>query len=88
MATEVKASERDGGRLRSGEIVADLEKLAAHQIEVAHLGGRMATAMMIIDTAEREIERMTARGRAATIGAAKVLGAALYYVSPGEAFSA
>lgn len=38
LAIEVKASERANGRLRSGEIIGDVEKLAAHRDEAKHRG--------------------------------------------------
>ena len=57
MAIEVKASERQGGRLRYGELSNDIEKLAAHREEVEHLGSDMLPVMMVIDTAPEETER-------------------------------
>lgn len=57
-AIEVKASERAGGRLSTGEITRDIYKLAAHRDEVVHRGGQMQTVMMVIDVAPLETERM------------------------------
>lgn len=58
MAIEVKASERMDSRLRPKEIMADIEKLAAHREEVHCYAGSMIPVMMIIDTAPEEEERM------------------------------
>lgn len=87
MAIEVKASERAKGRLRAREVIADMEKLAAHQLETEHRGGHMCSAMMVIDTALLETERMTPQARAAIAETALRLGVRLYYVSPHEAIA-
>ena len=59
LAIEVKASERHLGRLRPGEIKSDLKKLSAHRSEARRFGTDMIPAMIIIDTADLENERMT-----------------------------
>lgn len=59
LAIEVKASERADGRLRPGEIVFDIDKLAAHREEVRALGSDFLPVMMVVDTAPLAKERMT-----------------------------
>jgi len=59
VAIEVKASERANGRLRPGEILKDILKLAAHREEAHGVGSVMYPVMMIIDSAPIERERMT-----------------------------
>lgn len=58
LAIEIKASEREKGRIRASEVLRDIEKLAAHRDEVFHKGGMMLPVMMIIDTAPLTEERM------------------------------
>jgi hypothetical protein len=50
LAVEMKACERDKGRLRYGEIANDINKLAAHRQEVEHRGGAMAPIMLVVDS--------------------------------------
>jgi hypothetical protein len=64
LAIEVKASERHLGRLRPGEIVDDILKLEALQIEALHRGGSdMVPAVVTIDTAPEANERMRPEAR-------------------------
>jgi hypothetical protein len=81
-AIEIKASERQGIRLRSKEILADIEKLAAHRDEVAARGRAMAPVMMVIDTAPIDEERMQSAVIAACKGRASELEVFWYYLSP------
>lgn len=58
LAIEVKASERDKGRLTKSEILRDIDKLAAQREEVLRLGGDFIPVMMVIDVAPLVRERM------------------------------
>lgn len=58
LAIEVKASERDKGRLTKSEILRDIDKLAAQREEVLRLGGDFILVMMVIDVAPLVRERM------------------------------
>lgn len=79
---EVKASERDQGRLRPKEVIDDIKKLAAHREEVLHRGGDMATIMMVIDTAPEPKERMTESSLSQVFDFAQPEGVSIYYLSP------
>ncbi len=84
VAIEVKASERYLGRLQPGEIVKDIEKLEALRIEARHKGSEVLGAVVTIDTAPEENERMTPEACRLTEAAARNLGVCLFYVSPSE----
>ncbi len=59
LAVEVKASERENGRLLPGEVVRDIKKMAAHREEAVHRGGDFYPVMMVVDTAPLPKEQMT-----------------------------
>lgn len=59
LAVEVKVSERQGSRLQPGEIIDDLEKIAAFRKELHYRGTEMVPVMLVIDTAKKAEERMT-----------------------------
>jgi hypothetical protein len=82
VAVEVKASERHQGRLRGSEIVKDIVKLEALGIEARHRGSDVLGAVVVIDTALEENERMTPEARRATEAAARGREVCLFYVSP------
>lgn len=84
VAIEVKASEREGRRLRAGEIVDDIVKLEALQIEARHKGSNVLPVVVTIDTAPEENERMTPDARRETEAAARERGVCLFYVSPSD----
>ncbi len=85
MAIEVKASERHRGRLGAGEIVDDVLKLEALRLEALHKGGAdVLGAVVVVDTAPEEKERMTPEARIKTEAAARERGVCLFYVSPSE----
>ena len=84
-AIEVKASERDKGRLGPAEIIRDIRKLAAQKIEIVHLGADMQPVMMIIDTAPLRAERMTKTAIEAAKKLAAELQVAFFYVSQNDA---
>ncbi len=84
VAIEVKASERHQGRLRPGEIVDDVLKLDALRTEARHRGSDLLPAVVIVDTAPEEGERMTPGGRRAAEDAALEREVYLFYVSPTE----
>jgi hypothetical protein len=82
LAIEVKASERAGGRLRSGEIIRDIMKLGAHSEESRHRKGSFIPVMMVIDTAPEKEERMTSWALTESQNAAHEAGVEFLYVSP------
>ncbi len=82
LAIEVKASERANGRLRAGEVIRDIRKLAAHRDELRHRGGDMHPMMMVIDTAPMAEERMSAAKLELARAAARAQGVSFLYVSP------
>ena len=59
LAVEVKVSERQGSRLQPGEIIDDIEKLAAFKEELRHRGTKMVPVMLVVDTAREPEGRMT-----------------------------
>jgi hypothetical protein len=85
LAIEVKASERANGRLRAGEIIRDIRKLAAHRDELRHRGGEMHPVMMVIDTAPLAEERVTSAKLDLASAAAKAQGVSFLHVSPTDA---
>ena len=56
---EVKASERQDGRLYFDEIAKDIRKLSAHREEVLHLGFDFHPIVLVVDSAPEKAERMT-----------------------------
>lgn len=84
LAVEVKASERREGRLNRAEIVWDIEKLAAHRLEVRHKCkcGDMHPVVMIIDTAPIAGERMREWSLQEAQDAAVKEGVSFFYLSP------
>jgi hypothetical protein len=81
-AIEIKASERDQNRLQKGEIIRDIEKLAAHREEKKHRHHRgFYAAMMVIDTAPDEKERVTAAGLEKIMFAASAADVEFFYLS-------
>ena len=87
VAIEVKASERHNGRLRVGEIVTDIEKLAAHNQEAKARGSSFLPVVMVIDTAPDANERMTPESLRDSQAAARELSVDFMYVSPINATS-
>ncbi|CAA9321481.1 MAG: hypothetical protein AVDCRST_MAG93-5767 [uncultured Chloroflexia bacterium] len=82
LAIEVKASERANGRLRSGEVIGDIEKLAAHRDEAKHRGNDFYPVMMVIDTAPLLREQMTKYSLDLAIQSAEELSVGFLYLSP------
>jgi hypothetical protein len=82
LTIEVKASERANGRLRSGEVIGDIEKLAAHRDEAKHRGSDFYPVMMVIDTASSPKEQMTKYGFDLSIHSAEELSVGFLYLSP------
>ncbi len=82
LAIEVKASERAGSRLRSGEIIRDIMKLRAHGEESRHRKGSFIPVMMVIDTAPEKEERMTSLALKESREAAQEARVEFLYVSP------
>ena len=82
VAIEVKASERANGRLRSGEVIGDIAKLAAHRDEAKHRGNDFYPVMMVIDTAPLPKEQMTKYGFDQATQSAEELSVGFLYLSP------
>jgi hypothetical protein len=82
LAIEIKASERQDGRLRASETVRDVWKLAAHRDEVRHRGGDMHPVIMIIDTAPEKPERMREWSLGEVKRTSTEHGISFFYVSP------
>lgn len=82
LAIEVKASERHNGRLRAGEIVNDIKKLAAHHQEAKARGSSFLPVAMVIDTAPDTSEQMRPEGLRVSQAAAHELSVGFMYVSP------
>ena len=86
LATEIKASERASGRLRPGEVIGDIEKLAAHRDEAVHRGTDFYPVMMVIDTAPLLEEQMTNYGFTQAIRSAEEFDVGFLYLSPDTEF--
>lgn len=84
---EVKASERANNRLLPGEVIGDIEKLAAHRDEVKHLGGDFYPVMMVIDTAPLPKEQMTKYSFDLARQSADKLSVGFLYLSPEMEFN-
>jgi hypothetical protein len=84
MAIEVKASERNDGRLRPGELISDIEKLDALRQEVRLRDASVVPVMLVVDTAPEEDERMIPASLDEVCEFAKSSGIALFYLSPDD----
>lgn len=82
LAIEIKASEREKGRLRIGEIKTDIEKLAAHHEEAQARGYTFLPVVMVIDTAPDKDERMTTKSIEEAQAIAVELAVGFMYFSP------
>jgi hypothetical protein len=82
LAIEVKASEREKGRITPGEVVRDIEKLDAFRHEVRHRGGDMVPVVLVVDTAPLSAERMTPASLERAKALARDLEVELFYCSP------
>lgn len=82
LAVEMKACERDKGRLRFGEIAKDINKLAAHREEVEHRGGAMAPIMLVVDLTTEPGERMVQSELERAMQLADGSGVRFFYLSP------
>lgn len=83
LALEIKASERDKGRLSPGEVLKDLKKLHALGQEIDHRAPASIPqlAMLVIDSARDANERMTESALELVRGEAQDLDIALFYVA-------
>lgn len=86
LAAEVKASERFQGRLTAGEIVKDIRKLDALRIEARAREADCVPAVIIVDTAPEEIERMRSYALREARDAASSFGVCFFYLSPEDEF--
>ena len=84
MTIEVKASERNEGRMRPGELISDIEKLEALRQEVRLRDASVVPVMLIIDTAPDEEERMVPGSLDQVCDFAKSVDVGLFYLSPKE----
>lgn len=82
LAIEIKASERHNGRLRVGEIVDDIKKIAAHRQEASAKGSTFLPVVMVIDTAPDAVERMTPESLRNSQTAAHDHNVGFMYISP------
>jgi hypothetical protein len=82
LAIEIKASEREKGRLRIGEIKTDIEKLAAHHEEARARGYSFLPVVIVIDTAPDKDERMTTKSLEEAQAIALELAVGFMYLSP------
>ena len=87
LAIEVKASERQNGRLSVGEIVGDIQKLAAHRQEAEARGLSFLAVVMVVDVAPDSAGRMTPRSLAESQAVARKLSVGFMYVSPNSEIS-
>ncbi|MBA2491650.1 MAG: hypothetical protein H0V34_08095 [Gammaproteobacteria bacterium] len=81
LAIEIQASERAQSWLRSGEIMRDIEKLAAHVEEANARKTNFAPVMLVIDTAPDPVERMTHTGLKQSMNHAAALPVGFMYIS-------
>lgn len=81
VAIEIKASERKDSRLTAGEVTGDIYKLAAHRDEAEACGSSFYPVMMVLDTAPKDSERMTAYSLSASKSAACDMNVAFLYIS-------
>jgi hypothetical protein len=81
IAIEVKASERENGRLQPAEIALDIEKLAAHRKEVLSRGSDVYPVMLVIDSALKKEERMTKNSLERSQKLASKSGVGFLYIS-------
>lgn len=86
LAAEIKASERFQGRLRPGEIVNDILKLYALREEARTRGSDCVPAVIIVDTAPEEVERMRSYRLGKARDAASESGVCFFYLSPDDEF--
>lgn len=84
LAIEVKASERNKGRLGPGEIIRDITKVAAHREEAKARGSSFSPVMMVIDTAKDLSERMTSESVSRSEARARELSVGFMYLSPSD----
>lgn len=86
LAMEIKASERDKGHLTAGEVIKDLKKLHALREEAARVDGALVpiVAMLVIDSARDEAERMTSNAVEQIQAEALAMNVVLFYVSACE----
>jgi|GEM_PF-1899226 len=82
MAIEVKASERENGRLMPGEIIRDLKKLKAFQNEASRRRSYFVPTMIIVDTAKEDDGRMRRNSLEEVAISAKKQNIGLFYLNP------
>lgn len=87
LAIEIKASEREKARLRVGEIINDIQKLAAHREEAIARNASFFPVMMVIDTAPQKHEQMTFDSLMTSQATATELSVGFMYISPTTAIS-
>jgi hypothetical protein len=86
LTAEIKASERFQRRLRSGEIKKDILKLDALRLEAQAREADFIPAVIIVDTAPDEVERMGSWALEEARDAASSHGVCFFYLSPEDEF--
>ena len=86
LAAEIKVSERFQGRLQAGEIVKDILKLDALRLEAQACETAFIPAVIIVDTAPDEIERMGSWALEEARDAAFSHDVCFFYLSPEDEF--
>lgn len=86
LSAEIKASERSQSRLRAGEIVDDIRKLDALRQEAQAREADCVPAVIVIDTAPDETERMGSWALEEARDAASSCGVCFFYLSPEDEF--
>ena len=86
LAAEIKASERFQGRLQAGEIRKDILKLDALREEAQAREADFIPAVIIVDTAPDEIERMGSWALKKAQDEASSRSVCFFYLSPDDEF--
>lgn len=86
LAAEIKVSERFQGRLQAGEIVKDILKLDALRLESRACDAAFVPAVIIVDTAPDEIERMGSWALEEAREVASSYAVCFFYLSPEDEF--
>ncbi len=85
LAIEMKVSENDKTTFQPGKVLGDIAKAAALRTEARYRGQDLVPAMVVVDTAPYEWERLTTYGRREVDKLAEKLGVCLFYVGPEDA---
>jgi hypothetical protein len=86
LAAEIKVSERFRGRLQAGEIKKDISKLDALRLEARAREADLVPAVIIVDTAPEEVERMGSWALEESRNLASSHCVYFFYLSPEDEF--